>query len=123
MRRSVDAERSRRFPSPKSVPISQVPRGPSRRTLAHAATIERLCLVGSLLEHGDSLLDLVGERLGVLDEVEHLGLVHLEKHTGDLGRGGGLDGVDEGVGEDRATSGRVRVGRGRGQGQVRVIRR
>ena len=29
--------------------------------------------------------------------MEHLGLVHLEKHTGDLGGGGGLDGVDEGV--------------------------
>ena len=80
--------------------VSQFPREPSRIALAHASVhrAERLgVLRGGSLEHGDSLLDLVGESLGVLDEVEHLGLVHLEEHTGDLGGGGGLDGVDEGV--------------------------
>ena len=33
----------------------------------------------------------------ILNEVEHLRLIHLEKHSGDLGGGGRLDGLDEGI--------------------------
>ena len=46
--------------------------------------------------------------------VEHLGLVHLEEHAGDLGAGGGLDGVDERV-ERLAEEHALLVGGGGGE--------
>eukprot|EP00982_Pelagococcus_subviridis_P007904 30773-Pelagococcus_subviridis.AAC.9 len=47
------------------------------------------------LEHRERLLHLRAESLRGLDEVKHLGVVHLEKHAGDLRGGSRLDRVHE----------------------------
>ena len=55
------------------------------------------CALGVSLEHLDGLLDLGGEGLGGLEEVEKLTVVHLEKHAGNLSGELGLGGVNKRV--------------------------
>mmetsp|Transcript_3809 Transcript_3809/g.8731 ORF Transcript_3809/g.8731 Transcript_3809/m.8731 type:complete len:714 (+) Transcript_3809:141-2282(+) len=73
--------------------------------------------------HG--LGDLGVEGSLVLDEVEHLRLVHLEEHSGDLGGGGWLDGLDqrvEGFSDDDSLLVRGGLGQLGGEGGGALLR-